>query len=179
MYDYLSDQFFDNVDVAQIRAELSYVWGYHELGVWSATNIGNEFGLFGPLSRRNGVAATLNQYCGFYRLQFGDANEWKVWGGATQYGDGVVGTMIRAPLSRPLAIEGTFTYIIPSDTTTVDIAGTGVTQQFAPSAWNLALNLVWYPAGRSRRGLASPYRPLFEVADNGSMIRSLTRSGTP
>ena len=35
------------------------------------------------------------------------------------------------------------------------------------------MNLVYYPAGRSRRSLASPYRQLFDVADNGSMIRSL------
>jgi hypothetical protein len=38
------------------------------------------------------------------------------------------------------------------------------------------VNVVYYPAGRSRRSLASPYRPLFEVADNGSLIRTLTAS---
>ena len=49
------------------------------------------------------------------------------------------------------------------------------------SAWNVSVNLVYYPAGRSRRSLASPYRPLFDVADNGNMIRILMRltiSGT-
>jgi hypothetical protein len=176
VYDYLSDNWFDNVDVAQIRAEVSYVWGYHELGFWSATNIGDQIGLFGPVNRTTGQASTLSQYCGFYRLQFGDANEWKVWGGATQNADGVVGSLIRAPLSRPLAIEGTFTYIIPGRSQSIDIARNGTLQHFSPAAWNLGINLVWYPAGRSRRGLASPYRPLFEVADNGSMIRSLTGS---
>jgi len=50
----------------------------------------------------------------------------------------------------------------------------GVTSNFSPAAWNLGLNLVYYPAGRSRRSLASPYRPLFEVADNGSMIREFS-----
>jgi hypothetical protein len=45
--------------------------------------------------------------------------------------------------------------------------------QFSPAAWNLGVNIVYYPAGRSRRSLASPYRPLFEVADNGSLIRTL------
>jgi hypothetical protein len=37
----------------------------------------------------------------------------------------------------------------------------------------VSVNVVWYPAGRSRRSLSSPYRPLFDVADNGSMIRSI------
>ena len=44
---------------------------------------------------------------------------------------------------------------------------------FTPMAWNLGLNLVYYPRGRSRRSLASPYRPLFDVADNGTMITGL------
>ena len=88
-------------------------------------------------------------------------------------GGGIVGSMLRAPIARSWALEGTFTYVIPdkNKTVTVDEDGTSVT--FAPSAWNLGLNLVYYPAGRSRRSLASPYRPLFDVADNGSMIRSL------
>jgi len=37
----------------------------------------------------------------------------------------------------------------------------------------VSVNLVYYPACRSRRSLASPYRPLFDVADNGSLIRSI------
>jgi hypothetical protein len=173
VYDYLSDNWFDNVDVSQIRAEISYVWGYHEAGFWSANNLGDQTGLFGPITRQNGVASTVDLYCGFYRLQFGDANEWKVWGGGTGDGDGIVGSQMRAPMGRSLALEGTFTYLIPGKTRAIDIDGQGNLYTFSPSAWNLGINLVYYPAGRSRRSLASPYRPLFEVADNGSLIRSI------
>ena len=173
VYDYLSDNWFDNVDVSQLRAEISYVWGYHEAGFWSATNLGDQTGLFGPITRQNGLASTLDLYCGFYRLQFGDANEWKVWGGGTGNGDGIVGSMMRAPMGRSLALEGTFTYLIPGKSKAIDIDGAGNFYTFSPAAWNLGINLVYYPAGRSRRSLASPYRPLFEVADNGSMIRSI------
>jgi hypothetical protein len=173
VYDYLSDNWYDTSDVSQIRSEISYVWGYHEFGYWGAHNIGDQSTLFGPIRKNEGIASTLDLYCGFYRLQFGDANEWKVWGGAVDGGGGIVGSMLRAPIARSWALEGTFTYVIPdkSKTVTVDEDGTSVT--FAPSAWNIGLNLVYYPAGRSRRSLASPYRPLFDVADNGSMIRSL------
>ena len=173
VYDYLSDNWYDTSDVVQIRSEISYVWGYHEFGYWGAHNIGDQSTLFGPIRNNQGVASTLDLYCGFYRLQFGDANEWKVWGGAVDGGGGIVGSMLRAPIARSWALEGTFTYVIPdkSKTVTIDEDGTNVT--FAPSAWNLGINLVYYPAGRSRRSLASPYRPLFDVADNGSMIRSL------
>jgi hypothetical protein len=173
VYDYLSDNWYDTSDVAQIRSEISYVWGYHEFGYWGSHNIGDQSTLFGPIRNNEGIASTLDLYCGFYRLQFGDANEWKVWGGAVDGGGGIVGSMLRAPIARSLALEGTFTYVIPDKNKTVQIDEDGDSITYAPSAWNLGINLVYYPAGRSRRSLASPYRPLFDVADNGSMIRSL------
>jgi hypothetical protein len=173
VYDYLHDSWFDNTDVSQLRYELSYVWGYHELGFWGASNIGDQTSLFGPVNRVGGVASTLDLYTGFYRVQFGDANEWKFWGGGTGEGDGIVGSLVRAPMHKSLALEGTFTYVIPGRNQVINFDGQGEATSFSPSAWNVAVNVVWYPAGRSRRSLASPYRPLFEVADNGSMIRSL------
>ena len=176
VYDYLHDSWLDNADIAQVRGEISYVWGYHELGFWGAANITDQQGFLRPRSRVQGTASTVDLYCGFYRLQFGDANELKVWGGGTGDGEGIVGSLLRAPLSRLFAMEGTFTYLVPGQTRSVDITGSGVTSNFSPAAWNVGLNLVYYPAGRSRRGLASPYRPLFEVADNGSMIREFSLS---
>ncbi|MBM4012284.1 MAG: hypothetical protein FJ286_13045 [Planctomycetes bacterium] len=174
VYDYLSDSWLDNSDLAQVRAEISYVWGYHEIGFWGTANITDEIGFLRPRSKVQGTASTVDLYTGFYRLQFGDANELKVWGGGTGDGEGIVGTFLRAPLSRSFAMEGTFTYLIPGQTRSVTVTTGGVTSNFSPAAWNLGLNLVYYPAGRSRRSLASPYRPLFEVADNGSMIREFS-----
>ena len=179
VYDYLTDSWIDNNNVSQIRAEVSYVWGYHDFGFWGAFNVGDQNTIFGPVTRASGVTSTLDMYCGFYRVQFGDANEWKVWGGATNEQDGIVGSLLRAPLARSLAMEGTFTYVIPGSTQNINFDGAGTSSNFSPAAWNLAVNLVYYPAGRSRRSLASPYRPLFEVADNGNMIRRISRLPSP
>ena len=178
VYDYLSDSYFENVDVAQIRGELSYVWGYHEIGFWGAFSATEQKGSFAPTGVSPGVASTVDLYTAFYRLHFGDANEVRIWGGASGNGQGVVGSTIRAPMSRSLALEGTFTYLMPDKSQTVQLDPT-TSVTFAPSAWNVSANLVWYPAGRARRGLASPYRPLFDVADNGSMIRAISRLPTP
>jgi hypothetical protein len=174
VWDYQHDNWYDNVNLAQIRGEISYVWHAHEVGFWGSANYDTE-----PFTTRaiSGNASTIDLYALFYRLHFGDANEWKVWGGGTENGDGLIGTLFRAPMSRSLALEGTFTYLIPGNTTTyplgTDDDGDEISITTADAAWNVSVNVVFYPACRSRRGLASPYRPLFEVADNGSMIRSL------
>jgi hypothetical protein len=173
VYDYMHDSWFENTDVAQLRYELSYVWGYHEFGFWGASNIADDLAIFGRQTPDPLVASTLSLYTGFYRVQFGDANEFKVWGGGTGNQDGIIGALVRTPLHPSLAVESTFTYIIPNRNHEVTLGPPGDQSTFAPSAWNLGINLVWYPANRSRRSLASPYRPLFEVADNGSMIRAL------
>jgi len=177
VYDYLSDGWFTDVNVAQIRTELSYVWGYHEIGYWGAHNVTEQLGIFTPRRSTQLTGTSIDLYSAFYRLHFGDANEWRVWGGASGTGDGLVGSSMRAPMTRSLALEGTFTYLIPNQTEKVAIDPIGTTAVYGPAAWNVSVNIVYYPAGRSRRSLASPYRPLFDVADNGSMIRSLVIPG--
>ncbi|MEI6240387.1 MAG: DUF6666 family protein [Planctomycetia bacterium] len=173
VYDYLSDGWYTDMNVAQVRSELSYVWGYHEIGYWGAHNVTEQLGVFTPRRATRITGTTLDLYTGFYRLHFGDANEWRVWGGASGNGDGIVGSSMRAPMSRSFALEGTFTYLIPKQTERAVLDNIGTVSSFGPAAWNVSVNLVYYPAGRSRRSLASPYRPLFDVADNGNMIRSL------
>ena len=59
---------------------------------------------------------------------------------------------------------------MPGESKQIPAATPGLSGSFTPMAWNLGINLVYYPRGRSRRSLASPYRPLFDVADNGTMI---------
>jgi len=178
VYDYLTDNYYESVSISQVRGELSYVWGYHEVGFWGAFAGREQQGIFSPSLQNNGMASTVDLYTAFYRLHFGDANEARIWGGASGDGQGIIGTSIRAPMSRSWALEGTFTYLMPSKSQTVQLDPlTSVT--FTPQAWNVGVNLVWYPAGRARRSLASPYRPLFDVADNGSMIRALAAQPIP
>ena len=174
VYDYLSDNWYDDVDMGQIRGELSYVWGYNEVGFWGTYNVANTNGIFTTGSSPTNFADTLDLYTGFYRLHFGDANELKAWGGASGQGDFLLGALVRAPMNRSLALEGTFTYLIPSTSQTVELPRGNASVTYAEQAWQTSVNLVYYPACRARRSLASPYRPLFEVADNGSMIRSVS-----
>ena len=172
-FDYLNNTgFVGTADIKQMRGEISYVWGYHELGFWGAFNAGKGLGFFDNNTQNTFENNTVHTYNAFYRVQFGDANEWKVWGGASHEGQGYVGSILRAPMTRSLALEGTFAYLMPGESKQVGPIR-GITANFTPMAWNLGINLVYYPRGRSRRSLASPYRPLFDVADNGTMITGL------
>ena len=172
-FDYLNNTgFVGTADIKQMRGEISYVWGYHELGFWGAFNAGKGLGFFDNNTQNTFENNTVHTYNAFYRVQFGDANEWKVWGGASHEGQGYVGSILRAPMTRSLALEGTFAYLMPGESKQVGPIR-GITTNFTPMAWNLGINLVYYPRGRSRRSLASPYRPLFDVADNGTMISGL------
>ena len=175
VFDYLNNTgLVGTADIKQMRGEVSYVWGYHELGFWGAFNAGQGLGFVRSPNGQPFENNTVHTYNAFYRVQFGDANEWKVWGGASHEGQGYVGSILRAPMTRSLALEGTFAYLMPGESKNIPPqVGLPVTGSFTPMAWNLGINLVYYPRGRSRRSLASPYRPLFDVADNGTMITGL------
>ena len=175
VFDYLNNTgLVGTADIKQMRGEISYVWGYHEWGFWGAFNAGQGLGIVDIAAAQPFENNTVHTYNAFYRVQFGDANEWKVWGGASHEGQGYVGSILRAPMTRSLALEGTFAYLMPGKSKTIPSQlGLPVVGTFTPMAWNLGINLVYYPRGRSRRSLASPYRPLFDVADNGTMISGL------
>lgn len=175
VFDYLNNTgLVGTADIKQMRGEISYVWGYHEWGFWGAFNAGQGLGFVETAAAQPFENNTVHTYNAFYRVQFGDANEWKVWGGASHEGQGYVGSILRAPMTRSLALEGTFAYLMPGKSKDIPSQlGLPVVGKFTPMAWNLGINLVYYPRGRSRRSLASPYRPLFDVADNGTMISGL------
>ena len=117
-----------------MRAEVSYVWGYHEFGFWGAFNAGKGLGIVDPTTQEPFENNTVHTYNAFYRVQFGDANEWKVWGGATHEGQGYVGSLLRAPMTRSLALEGTFAYLMPGSAQTKVLlnptAGSPITTTF-------------------------------------------------
>jgi hypothetical protein len=52
--------------------------------------------------------------------------------------------------------------VIPEE----DANGLGAQEE----AWNLGMNLVWHYGKRAKQCFKGQYRPMFEVADNGSLI---------
>jgi len=171
--DYLTESWYSDVDMTNLRGEISWVVnGVHDFGFWfsSGVNSADEVSVEGE-EVENWVATDL--YAFFYRLQFGGCRdgEARIFGGWTGESDGLLGIDTRLPLSANWALESNFTYLIPNQGT-----GQGFEAGHAQEAWNVGINLVWYPGSLWGAG-DYYYRPLFRVADNGNFM--IDRSNAP
>jgi hypothetical protein len=167
--DYLRDEWYYDLSLTQIRGELSWVYPEsHELGFWFASSSKSDTVVSTLLV--NGQQTMLNEeyeatdlYAFFYRHRFerlGGGNL-RFYGGFTGKSDGLLGADFKVPLTPDWALQGGFTYLAPKDGN----------QRIAHSdeAWNVGVSLIWYPGGRKSIG-NDYFRPLFDVADNGSFM---------
>jgi hypothetical protein len=156
VFDSMSDDLDAQIDLNQVRYEISL-----------KTPRGRELGFWGASSTNDAVALGVNyesvdQYCGFYRWNFKDGYQGRIWGGATGEGEGILGADFYAPLTDRWSIQTGFNFLLPNE----DPGPAGVAQE----SWNLGINLVWHLGRTARKGCRSPFRPLFPVADNGWMF---------
>lgn len=156
VFDYMHDTFYTKYSVAQVRMELSYLTlAGHEFGYWGAYHVhdGHDVVAGVPVGYR-----TIDLYNAFYRYNFANGSQGRLWAGATGNKGGDLGGDVRLPLSNQWDLWAWYNYLIPGAGST---AG-GSAQQ----AWNLTFNIVWYP-GRKPHGVHNtPFRALFAPADN-------------
>jgi hypothetical protein len=167
VYDYLMDEFAEDFDVGQIRGELSYLFRGHELGYWFASGASDDVP---GADSTTGISLyeTVDMHAFFYRRRLTNGGEGRLWAGFTEESDGLFGGDLRVPLACDWDVTAAFNYLRPQDDATA--AGP------FPEAWNIGINLVWYvcPQGAMQAG-GSRYRPLFNVADNGTLIVNTVR----
>jgi hypothetical protein len=103
-------------------------------------------------------------YALFFRTRlFGSgAGEARLMAGLTGESDGIIGGQTRLPLMNGWAVESEFTYLIPDEPT-----GRGGNEM---ESWNVAIGLAWYPGSLACGECFRYHRPMFDVANNGSMI---------
>lgn len=164
VFDFLRDEWISDVDLGQVRGELSWaVPTGSSFGFWFTSSTDESTGR--PLSNSSQTALfeTRDMYALFYRVQSNQhrLGQWRVFAGLTGEDDGVIGSDFKLPLAGTWSLEPEFTFVIPDENT----------QNGGPSeeAWNVAFNLVWYP-GRAVRGIDYCRLPMFDVAGNGSMV---------
>lgn len=156
VFDSMTDDLDEQIDLNQVRYEISLKTPRgRELGFWGASST-NE------ATSNNVTYEAVDQYCGFYRWNFKDGYQARIWGGGSGDGEGVLGADFYAPLNDRWSVQTGFNYLIPKE----DPGPAGVNQE----SWNLGINLVWHLGRTARKGCRSPFRPLLPVADNGWMF---------
>jgi len=156
VWDWQHDDYFDQLDLNQIRGEIALVNGRgREIGFWFAAGTGRD-------DQDQSIWIPTDQFAFFYRWHFCDQGEARLWGGFTGNSDGLFGGDARWVLGRSVSLVGSFNYLIPEESAGI----AGATNE----SWNLGVNLVWTLGGRARASLVSPYRPLMGVADNGTFM---------
>lgn len=173
VFDYLHEDWYANMDIAQVRGELSWVYpNCHELGFWFAAGVNsgrdNAARIFvngapvNPPPVETWEAADL--YAFFYRYRFAErGGEGRYFGGFTGDGDGLLGGDAWLPINNNWSIQAEYTYLIPSNNNAALAAN-------ANEAWNVSINMVWSPGFCRNNGGVSYNRPLFNVANHGSLI---------
>ncbi len=149
-------------DVVQVRSELSYVWPVgHSFGVRFTRNVQDSALLMGGIMNPvNNNAQSINWYNLFYRHACcaGGFNDFFI--GRTDEQQTIFGAQYDLPLGPKSALQTGFTYMYPDN----ELA-------FSDNeAFNIYMQVSFRPRGREWYKFY--HRPLFDVADNGSMILS-------
>jgi len=161
-FDLLRDVYYDRFDLGQIRAELGHV----------SLDGTREVGFFGAFGARNdnfvlqdetefGLEPT-DMFAFYYRRHLGDSRDGRFWAGFTGNGDALLGADLHAPIGKGWALANRVNYLIPRQ-------GGGSDGQVEES-WGVSIHLVWYIGQPARTALKSPFRPMFDVADNATFM---------
>jgi hypothetical protein len=160
-YDLLHDSYHSTADFSQVRAEVSLLTqSCGDFGFWGAFGTGDDAFLFA--NAQVVAMEPTDLYAFFYRRHFCEGGEGRLWAGVSGEGDGLLGADCSVPLGGSWALESSFTYLVPEQ-------GLGAGAQ-SEESWGLGIQLVWYPGRDARCARSSPFRPLFNVADNSVFL---------
>lgn len=161
VWDLLNDERFQTRQFNQIRSEFGFMnCGCHEIG-FSGTFGFNDEKLENDNFEEVRFQAS-DQYVLFYRFHGCNGGEGRFFAGANDDSDGIIGSDMLLPVGDRFSVQAGFEYLIPNEKNGTD----GATHE----AWNIGLGMVWHWDGQARKSFENCYRPLFNVADNGSLI---------
>jgi hypothetical protein len=174
-WDWQKDEYYDDIGLTQLRGQVSLRSPQgREVGFLATvgTNDDQGEGLFtggaDPVQIVPGMIWEANdQFLGFYRWNFDCGGDFRLRGGFSGSKDGIVGADFHNPLNDSWSLYGAFTYLIPSEGnqgTFFDADGT------RNECWNISLSIVYTFGKKARHQGCGSTRPMFDVADNGSML---------
>lgn len=163
--DYLRENWFTNIDVMQLRGDLSWVYP-------SGSAIGYRFAESVQDDETNGIinglafTGLVSDLFDTHRFYYRHASPWggftDVFAGFSDEKHFIMGLDVDVALTETVALQSGFNYLLPDEDTRALIA------PGQSEAWNVYVGFVWRPQGRD--WYRSYDRPILPVADNGSMI---------
>lgn len=168
--DVLREEWYSNVDLVQIRGDIGYVWpSGTTFGFRFANNVQDDpvAGTFNGNAFPNDAVTTSDWYRFYLRHDVKSGGYGECFAGWTENKQGIVGLNMDFPITDRIAFESGFTYFlsdegVPANTTSGFLGG----EQY--DAYNMYVGFSLRPSGS--RTYRSYERPLFDVADNGTMM---------
>lgn len=161
--DYLNDNFYVTMNLMQIRAEAGYIWHHHELGIWAAAHTKCDTQ---PAPATFGVPSVTwqatDQYNLYYRGHYSYGTTARSWIGMSGTGDFLWGADAVISLNQHWGFQAEYNYLLPRGNSNIPSAIT--------ETWGMTIGFVWYPSCRRSPECFDPYRPMFTVANNSSLL---------
>ena len=165
VYDAVQDKTIQKYTVSQIRTELSRSFCNTDIGFRGAFHMGEErFRYVIGDDIFEAKVSSQTYYTGFIRHKFVTGAEGTISAGATEDSETLIGGRVEVPVTNHSCIRNNFVYVFPKDRKDNTKADT----------WSASISWVVYLGGSSHGGLANPMKPLFDVADNTSLLQRLT-----
>ena len=168
VWDYMHDRYYETFSLQQLRGDIGFVIDdVHEVGFLGAFGVNTDTYNYGNF--RNINLDPTDMFALYFRRNFQNGGDGRIWGGGTGRGDGLVGADLWMPLGRGFALQNIINYKIPREGRAGGVA-------HADESWGLTIQLIWYPGQSALCQRSNPYRPLHNVADNSLfMVDQITR----
>lgn len=167
--DILHEEWFSENDIVQIRGDLGWVFGGGRTwGFRFATNMQDDItsGTFNGNPYSNLIHSTDDNYRVYVRQDRTGAGFGEIFVGWSELQQTIVGLDFDVAVTEHVGVQAGFTYYLNDDGL---VPGTtNITGGNAAEAYNIFVGFVLRPRGRSYYN--SYERPMFSVADNGSML---------
>jgi len=167
--DVLHEEWFTENDIVQIRGELGWVFGSgRTLGVRFATNTQDDItdGTFNGNSFTNLVTSTEDTYRIFLRQERVGSGFGEIFVGTSELDQTIVGLDFDVAVTEHVGVQAGFNYYLNNEG--LPAGTTNVVGGNSAESFNVFIGLVFRPRGRAFYNWYE--RPLFSVADNGSLL---------
>ncbi|MFK7765733.1 MAG: DUF6666 family protein [Mariniblastus sp.] len=173
--DILYDNWFTDATVVQVRGDIGWVYpSGSTLGFRLAQNVQDDVtnGTFAGNNFTNLISASNDNYRFYYRHEAPMGGYGEAYFGWTDQDleQTIVGLDFDIPVTDRVGVQAGFTYFLNDENAN---ANSNVLGGNIGEAYNIFVGFAFRPRGRSH--YKSYDRPLFSVADNGSML--ITRTG--